>query len=129
MVQKIAINQCDQDKLDKLLEDIRNSKRVSDFIKQKSPNELLLYYQMYDGIYLTNLGILWIGKREQRANLIYSTVVQFIKYDKDGNKVKKVVWDDFALNPKELIEDIWQKIPEWKEGIEISEGILGRKRI
>jgi ATP-dependent DNA helicase RecG len=84
---------------------------------------------MYDGNYLTNLGILWLGKREHRARLLYAPVMQFIKYDKNSYKVKKEVWDDFSLNPKELIEDIWRRIPEWKEGIEISEGIFGRKII
>lgn len=79
--------------------------------------------------FLTNLGILWIGTRNQRANLLYSPVIQFIKFDLNGNKIKKLLWDDFSLNPKELIEETWQKIPEWKEGIEISDGILGRKII
>jgi len=84
---------------------------------------------MYDGKYLTNLGILWIGKREQRARLFHAPVVQFIKYDENGNKVKKELWDDFSLNPKEIIQSVWEKIPDWKEGIEISEGIFGRKML
>lgn len=129
VVKKIKIEECDQEKLHQFIDNIRNSERVSDFIKQKSIEELLQYYQMYDGTFLTNLGVLWIGKQEQRANLLYAPVVQFIKYDSNGNKIKKIVWDDFSMNPKELIEDIWKKIPEWREGIEISEGILGRKII
>jgi ATP-dependent DNA helicase RecG len=129
VVKKIKINECDNAKLQQFIEAIHQSDRVSDFVKQKSIEELLQYYQMYDGTFLTNLGVLWIGKREQRANLLYASVVQFIKYDNNGNKIKKIVWDDFSMNPKELIEDIWKKIPEWREGIEISEGILGRKII
>jgi ATP-dependent DNA helicase RecG len=129
VVQKVTIDQCDSNKLQQFLNDIKNSSRVSDFVKQKSVDELLFYYQMYDGKYLTNLGILWLGKREHRAKLLYAPVVQFIKYDKDGIKIKKEVWDDYSLNPKELIENIWLKIPEWKEGIEISQGIFGRKII
>ncbi|GAB4452913.1 MAG: ATP-binding protein [Bacteroidales bacterium] len=129
VVQKVSIEQCDQQKLHKFLQDIKASDRVSDFVKNKSIEELLSYYQMYNGKFLTNLGILWIGKREQRANLLYAPVIQYIKYDTYGNKVKKIVWDDFSYNPKELIEDVWMKIPEWKEGIEISEGIFGRKII
>lgn len=84
---------------------------------------------MSDGTFLTNLGVLWLGNQQQRANLVYAPVIQFIKYDINGNKVIKISWDDFSLNPKELIEDIWKKIPEWKEGIEISEGIFGRRII
>ncbi|MEW6006038.1 MAG: ATP-binding protein [Stygiobacter sp.] len=129
VVQKITIQQCDEQKLEQFIDDIKKSTCVSNFVRQKSTNELLSYYQMYDGNYLTNLGILWIGKREQRANLLYAPVIQFIKYDSNGNKIKKEVWDDFSLNPKELIENVWQKLPEWKEGIEISEGIFGRRII
>lgn len=129
VVQKVKIEDCDQQKLNKFTSDVKNSARVSDFVKQKSTEELLLHYQMYEGSYLTNLGILWLGTQTQRARLVYAPVVQFIKYDSQGNKVKKEVWDDYMLNPKELIEDIWQKMPEWKEGIEISEGIFGRRII
>ncbi len=129
VVQRIKIFEADKNKLSDFLSGIRLSKRVSEFVKQKSDEELLSYYQLIDGELLTNLGVLWIGKREQRAKLMYAPVVQFIKYDENGNKVKKILWDDFSLNPKELIEDIWEKIPDWKEGIEVSEGIFGRKII
>jgi ATP-dependent DNA helicase RecG len=130
VVQKIQWSDCDNQKLNQFINDIRNSDRVSGFVKQKSEEELLSYYQLINNVgHLTNLGILWIGKREQRARLVYAPVVQFIKYDEKENKVRKKVWDDFSLNPKELIEDIWNNIPEWREGIEISEGILGRRTI
>jgi len=129
IVQKISIDECDQTKLIQFESEIKKAKRVSDFVKEKSIRELLLYYQMYDGNFLTNLGILWIGTSQQRAKLSYAPVVQFIKYNNNGNKVKKEVWDDFSMNPKELFQSIWEKIPEWKEGIEISEGIFGREKI
>ena len=129
VVQKVTIEKCDQTELKKFVNDIKNSSRVSQFVKQKSIEELLSHYQIYDGQYLTNLGILWIGTSQQRANLLYSPIVQFIKYDKNNNKIKKELWDDFTLNPKELIQSIWKKIPEWREGIEISDGIFGRKMI
>jgi len=129
IVQKITIDECDQAKLNQFVSDIKKAKRVSDFVKEKSIKELLLYYQMYDGSFLTNLGILWIGTSQQRAKLLYAPVVQFIKYNNNGNKVKKEVWDDFSMNPKELFQSIWEKIPEWKEGIEISGGIFGREKI
>lgn len=77
---------------------------------------------------LTNLGILWIGKREHRARLLYSPTVQYIKYDSSGNKINKIVWDDYSMNPKEMIEAIWTSIPDWKETNEISDG-LWRKSI
>lgn len=129
VVQRIRLDECDKNKLNSFVNDIKHSDRVSDFVKHKSDDEMLSYYQMYDGTYLTNLGILWLGKSNQRAKLLYAPIVQFIKYDKDGNKIKKIVWDDFSFNPKELIEEIWQKIPEWREGIEVSGGIWGRRII
>ncbi|GAB3822101.1 hypothetical protein GCM10028895_25790 [Pontibacter rugosus] len=47
----------------------------------------------------------------------YVPSVQFIKYDENGNKVNKRVWDDFMLNPKELLNEIITGIPDWKESI------------
>jgi ATP-dependent DNA helicase RecG len=38
--------------------------------------------------------------------------------------VNKIVWDDFSLNPKEMIEAVWSQIPDWKEGVEVSDGIF-----
>jgi len=119
----------DQTKLTNFISNIRNSDRVSDFVKDKNEVEMLAYYQMIDDEeWLTNLGVLWIGKTEQRARLLYSPIVQYIKYDEDENKVQKKMWDDYSLNPQELIENIWQYIPDWKESYEISEG-LWRKEI
>jgi ATP-dependent DNA helicase RecG len=129
VVQRIETENADNLKLARFKSDIVNSDRVSDFVKNKSTQELLEYYQMSDGRYLTNLGVLWLGKRDQRSKLLYAPVVQFTKYDERGNKIKKLVWDDYEMNPRELIEDIWDKIPEFKEGIEISEGISGRRML
>lgn len=67
-------------------------------------------------------------KNYQRARLLYSPVVQFIKYDDTENKTQKVMWDDYSKNPMELIEAIWQTVPDWKESYEVSNG-LWRKLI
>ena len=100
----------DQTKLTNFISNIRNSDRVSDFVKDKNEVEMLAYYQMIDDEeWLTNLGVLWIGKTEQRARLLYSPIVQYIKYDEDENKVQKKMWDDYSLNPQELIENsVWR---------------------
>ena len=116
-------------KLQKFVHDIRQSDRVSAFVKEKNEEEMLAYYQMIDDNgKLTNLGVLWIGKPEQRARLLYSPVIQYIKYDGEDNKVLKYVWDDYRFNPQELLEDIWQTVPDWKESNEVSDG-LWRKNI
>lgn len=120
---------CDCEKLQKFVSDIRKSDRVSAFVKEKNEEEILSYYQMIDDAgKLTNLGVLWIGKADQRARLLYSPIVQYIKYDADDNKVLKYTWDDYQYNPQELMEDIWHKVPDWKESNEVSDG-LWRKNI
>lgn len=122
-------NEADEGKLREFLTDIRSSQRVSNFIKEKSTVETLEYYNFVDtkGT-LTNLGVLWIGRREHRARLLFAPVIQFIKYDAQERKVNKKVWDDFSLNPKEMIEAVWSEIPDWQESFEISDGIF-RKNI
>lgn len=106
---------------------VATSQRTSRFVKEKNDDELLDYYLFADGEWLTNLGVLWVGSRADRARLLYSPSVQFIRYDENGNKTFKRVWNDFSLNPQELIEEIW-KLSDWDEGDEISEGLF-RKMI
>lgn len=130
---KVTLNihweKADEQKLRDFFVDVRSSDRVSDFIKEKTETEILSYYQMIDesGL-LTNLGVLWLGKAAQRARLLYSPIVQYIKYDAREEKIDKKVWDDYRFNPKELIETIRESIPEWKEFNEVSEG-LWRKNL
>ena len=114
----------DADKMATFISDIRASDRVTIFVKNKTADELLDYYLMAEGDFLTNLGILWVGKRTDRAKLLYASVIQFFKYDEAQNRVNKLVWDDYSLNPKEMIEAVWTQIPDWKEGIEVSDGIF-----
>lgn len=126
---KIQWQKADISKLNKFVIDIRSSDRVSQFVKEKTDEELLSYYQMIDDDgYLTNLGVLWIGKQEQRARLLYSPIVQYIKYDTEEHKVDKKVWGDYSLNPQELLISLWESIPDWREYNEVSEG-LWRKEL
>ena len=126
---KIQWQKADISKLNKFILDIRSSDRVSPFVKEKTDEELLSYYQMIDDDgYLTNLGVLWIGKQEQRARLLYSPIVQYIKYDTEERKVDKKVWSDYSLNPQELLITLWESIPDWREYNEVSEG-LWRKEL
>ncbi len=121
---KVPVSNYDPDKLNSFLTAVHNSDRITTFIKEKSKQELLDYYFFSDGTYLSNLGILWIGKRQDRVRLLYAPSIQFLKWDENENRIKKEVWDDYSLNPAELIQDVWNLIPEWKEGIEISDGIF-----
>ena len=106
------------------LRSVRQSDRVSPFVKHKSDDELLAYYLLTKGDFLTNLGVLWIGRREDRAALPNTPVAQFLKFDETGAKVNKLVWDDFSRNPMELIEAIWTQVPDWKESYEFPDGLF-----
>lgn len=125
---KIPATDYDNAKRVEFLRSIRQSDRISQFVRSKSDDEILAYYFLTKAGFLTNLGILWIGRREERAALAYAPVVQFIKFDESDRKVNKLVWDDFSLNPKELIEAVWSEIPDWKESYELSDGLF-RKNI
>jgi ATP-dependent DNA helicase RecG len=114
----------DANKLADFVRQIRQSDRVSDFVKQKSTAELMEHYLFVRDGRLTNLGVLWLGMRQGRAALHYSPQVQCIKYDELGNKVQKQVWDDFSLNPLELIEAVWREVPDWREFYELPNGLF-----
>lgn len=120
--QRVPRQQLDEQKWRDFKKAVAASQRVSAFVKEKHDDELLDYYLFADGDWLTNLGVLWVGRRSARARLLYAPSVHFIRYDEDGNKIRKQVWDDFSLNPRELIEAVWH-LPEWQEGDEVSEGL------
>lgn len=125
---KIRLSDCDEEKLKLFINDIKNSDRVSERMKEQSNNEILEYFFLTDNDYLTNLGILWIGKRMHRAKLLYSPVIQVIKYDERQNKIQKINYDSYDLTPKELIQKVWADILDFREYIEIPDGIF-RKNV
>jgi len=122
--QSIPRQHADEGKRAAFLRSIRESGRVSSFVKGKSDEELLAYYLLTRGKFLTNLGVLWIGRREDRATLPNAPVVQFLKFDETGAKVNKLVWDDFSRNPMDLIEAIWTEVPDWRESYEFPDGLF-----
>lgn len=110
-------------KRDKLLAALRASDRVKLSVKEKTDDELLNHYQFTQGPYLSNLGVLSLGRQHHRAQLTTAPVIQFIKYDEYGEKVNKLVWDDHILNPMELIEAVWQEVPDFREHYELPDGL------
>lgn len=117
----------DQQKKKDFIDAIKKSDRVSPFIKEKTDEEILDHYFLAKDNVLTNLGILWIGKREDRASLLYAPTIQFIRYDQYETKIKKITFDDHSKNPIELLEAVLD-LPDWNESIEIPQGIF-RERI
>lgn len=113
----------DSEKCRRLLDALHASDRVKASVKEKNDEELLVHYQLTQGQYLTHLGILCIGKQQYRAQLATAPVIQFIKYDEHGQKVNKLVWDDHTLSPMELIEAVWQDVPDFRERYELPDGL------
>lgn len=113
----------DATKLEKWLKDIRDSSRVKASVKEKTDNELLEHYGLAKGKVLTNLGILLVGATSERLTLGTASIVQAIRYDAWGDKIGKYVWDDYSLSPIELIDAVWEQVPDFRESYELPEGM------
>ncbi|MGH8273472.1 MAG: ATP-binding protein [Gammaproteobacteria bacterium] len=124
---RVSRDHFDAKKLEQFSARIRASDRVKASIKEKNDHELLRHYCLAYGNWLTHLGILCIGRREDRVRVSTAPVIQFIKYDKKGRKVNKISWDDHYLSPMELVESVWEKIPDFRESYEIPEGLFRQK--
>jgi len=121
---RVSASDYDDNKVAAFVRAVRASDRVSEFVRGKSEAELLGHYLFVRSGLLTNLGILWVGRRDDRAALLYAPEIQCIKYDERGRKVRKQVWNDFSLNPLELIEAVWREVPDWKESYELPDGLF-----
>lgn len=126
---KITLGQADRKEINSFLQGIINSTKVSDFIKSKSIEEILLHYQMLtpEG-FLTNLGILWLGTPAQRARISYPLTVQYIVYNERGEKIRKRDWHFHQHNPKELLLEIEKEAAELNYTTEIPDGLF-RKQV
>lgn len=120
---RIPRNEVDGVKRGTVLQALRSSDRVKSSVKEKSDDELLDHYQLARGLLLTNLGVLCLGRQHHRGQLATAPVIQFIKYDEQGNKVNKLVWDDHTQNPMELIEAVWLEVPDFRERYELPDGL------
>ncbi|WP_167598703.1 ATP-binding protein [Leeuwenhoekiella sp. ZYFB001] len=129
VVQKITLDQADPKQVTAFLSGIQNSDKVSDFIKQKEPFEILEFYQLVspEG-YLTNMGVLWLGNPAQRARLSYPITVQYIVYNDREEKIRKVDWHFHQHNPKELLLEIEKEAVELTYSTELPDGLF-RKNI
>jgi len=53
--------------------------------------------------------------------------VQAIKYDEREVKIAKWSWDDYELSLIELVDAIWEGIPDFRESYEIPEGMFRKQ--
>lgn len=108
--------------------DIRESDRVKDHVKQMSDLEIMEHYNLIDGEIVTNLGILWLGNAKQRSRISFPITVQYIVYNHLEQKVRKIEWHDNVLNPKELLLAIESEATELSYSYEFPDGLF-RKQI
>lgn len=116
----------DSGKLARFVDGIRTSDRVKQSVKEKHVDELLIHYGLAKGNMLTRLGVLLLGSAAHRRELGTAPLVQAIKYDAQGQKINKWVWDDCALSPLELVDAIWRELPDFRESYEVAEGLYRR---
>nr|WP_297353900.1 ATP-binding protein [uncultured Caldimonas sp.] len=124
---RVPVSHADPAKQTAMLAQLRASDRVKDSVKEKGDAELLAHYGLSDEARLTNLGVLLLGQARDRARLGTAPNVQAIKYDELGQKVNKWVWDDYTLSPVELVDAIWQGIPDFHESYELPDGLYRQK--
>lgn len=124
------LSACDKTRMEQLLDALRKSERVSDFVKEKTDIELLRYFALLaeDSDYMTYLGVVFMGTQAQRQRISNAPTLQCFKYDEYGEKINKWTWDDYMAAPDEIIEQVWQTIPDWKESQEVSAGLF-RKNV
>lgn len=129
-VSNYDIVNCDGARLEYILTKLRASDRVSEFVKGKTDKELLRYFALLaeDSDAMTYLGVSFIGTQLQRQRISNAPTLQCFKYDEYGEKINKWTWDDYSSAPDEIIEQVWQSIPDWKESQEISDGLF-RKNV
>jgi ATP-dependent DNA helicase RecG len=119
----IPVTNVNSTKLAKWSSGIRDSDRVKSSVKEKPDDELLEHYGLVSSGKLTNLGVLLLGGAPDRANLGSAPVVQAIKYDERGAKVTKWIWDEHCLSPIELVDAIWEQLPDFRESYEVADGM------
>ncbi len=125
--QQVPAAAADAGKLQDLVRQLRASDRVKPSVKEKSDGELLGHYGLSDGPWLTHLGVLLTGTAHDRARLGSAPLVQAIKYDAQGVKVNKWLWDDYTLSPVELVDAVWQGVPDFRESYELPDGLYRQK--
>jgi len=120
----IPRTQVNREKVNAFCQRIRTSDRVKPSVKEKTNDELLEHYYLARSDLLTNLGVLCIGHRNDRARLGTAPVIQFIKYDQHDQKTNKLLWDDYSLSPIEMVEAVWKDIPDFRERYELPDGLF-----
>ena len=125
---KFSLSDIPVENVKKFANDIRESDRVKDHVKQMSDLEIMEHYNLIDEEIVTNLGVLWLGNAKQRSRISFPITVQYIVYNHLEQKVRKIEWHDNVLNPKELLLAIESEATELSYSYEFPDGLF-RKQI
>lgn len=107
--------------------EVRASDRVKEFVRQLSNVEIAEHYNLIYQSRLTNLGVLWLGNAAQRSRILYPITVQYIVYDEVERKIRKEDWNDYTLNPKDLLLSIEKQAIELTYFDEFPQGLFRNK--
>lgn len=116
-----------QENIEWFANEIRNSDRVKQNIKDLSDIEIIEHYNLLYQGKITNLGVLWLGNKSQRSRLVYPLTIQYIVYDELEKKVRKEDWQDYSKNPKELLLEIEKEAVELTYFDEFPQGLFRNK--
>ena len=121
---QVPTHRADDAKVGSLLARLRDSDRVKGSVKEKSDEELLRHYGLTDGDLLTNLGVLLLARAVDRRRLGTAPVIQAIRYDAERSKIGKQNWDDHDLSPVELLDAVWEAVPDFRDTYELPDGLF-----
>lgn len=120
----VTIDQIPAINISRLIDSIKSSDRIKDSVREKNNLEILEHYYLVENGKLTNLGVLWLGSANQRAKLSYPITVQYIVYDAIENKTRKFLWDEYDLNPQEMLYAIEKEAVELNYSYEFPDGLF-----
>jgi len=125
VAQKITLPQADLEQTIFFLSNIKKSEKVSDFIRQKSDNEILEFYQLLspEG-FLTNLGVLWLGTPAQRARLSYPITFQYLVFNDKDEKIREKKYHFHQFNPMQLLLEVEKEAVELTYAHQLTNGIF-----
>ena len=123
----ISLNEMPETNINWFAQEIRNSDRIKQVVKELSNLEIIEHYNLVENNRLTNLGVLWLGNASQRSKLVYPLTIQYIVYDEQEKKIRKEVWQDYSMNPKQLLLDIEKEAVELTYFDEFPQGLFRNK--
>ncbi len=124
---KYTIDEIPSENIINFANSIKESSRVSSFIKEKTAIEILAYYNLVEGNNLTHIGILWLGDSYLRTRLSHPITIQYNVYNHLEKKVRSCGWHDNSLNPKELLLAVEREAIELTYFYEFSTGLFRKK--